>query len=93
MNFRAEAVSDTSIQLSWDPPRQENIIKFDLHYREGEHGKEVKDKEPRYHCTESIFIVIYMYCIGFSFNITTILFKPLDFKPQYFNNKTVLTAE
>ncbi|XP_041086564.1 receptor-type tyrosine-protein phosphatase S-like isoform X15 [Polyodon spathula] len=42
MNFRAEAVSDTSIQLSWDPPRQENIIKFDLHYREGEHGKEIQ---------------------------------------------------
>uniref|UniRef100_A0A8C4TN33 protein-tyrosine-phosphatase n=1 Tax=Erpetoichthys calabaricus TaxID=27687 RepID=A0A8C4TN33_ERPCA len=41
MNFRAEALSDTSIRLSWDPPRQENIIKYDLHYKEGEHGQEI----------------------------------------------------
>ncbi|XP_039623041.1 LOW QUALITY PROTEIN: receptor-type tyrosine-protein phosphatase S [Polypterus senegalus] len=41
MNFRSEALSDTSIRLSWDPPRQENIIKYDLHYKEGEHGQEI----------------------------------------------------
>ena len=41
MNFRAEAKSETSIGLSWSPPRQESIIKYELLFREGEHGKEV----------------------------------------------------
>uniref|UniRef100_A0A8B9WYC2 Receptor-type tyrosine-protein phosphatase S n=1 Tax=Bos mutus grunniens TaxID=30521 RepID=A0A8B9WYC2_BOSMU len=41
MNFRAEAKSETSIGLSWSPPRQESIIKYELLYREGDHGREV----------------------------------------------------
>ncbi|XP_038596551.1 receptor-type tyrosine-protein phosphatase S isoform X3 [Tachyglossus aculeatus] len=41
MNFRAEAKSETSIGLSWSPPRQESVVKYELYYREGEHGKEV----------------------------------------------------
>uniref|UniRef100_A0A7N5KIB7 protein-tyrosine-phosphatase n=1 Tax=Ailuropoda melanoleuca TaxID=9646 RepID=A0A7N5KIB7_AILME len=30
MNFRAEAKSETSIGLSWSPPRQDSIIKYEL---------------------------------------------------------------
>uniref|UniRef100_G3SPU3 protein-tyrosine-phosphatase n=1 Tax=Loxodonta africana TaxID=9785 RepID=G3SPU3_LOXAF len=40
MNFRAEAKSETSIGLSWSPPRQESIIKYELLFREGDHGRE-----------------------------------------------------
>ncbi|XP_016159942.1 PREDICTED: receptor-type tyrosine-protein phosphatase S isoform X3 [Ficedula albicollis] len=47
MNFRAEAKTETSIVLSWSPPRQEIIVKYELLYREGEHSKEVlKNFEP-----------------------------------------------
>ena len=42
MNFRAEAKSETSIGLSWSPPRQESIIKYELLFREGDHGREVR---------------------------------------------------
>ncbi|XP_023394362.1 receptor-type tyrosine-protein phosphatase S [Pteropus vampyrus] len=41
MNFRAEAKSETSIGLSWSPPRQESVIKYELLFREGDHGREV----------------------------------------------------
>lgn len=41
MNFRAEAKSETSIGLSWSPPRLESIIKYELLFREGDHGREV----------------------------------------------------
>ncbi|NXG56600.1 PTPRS phosphatase, partial [Hemiprocne comata] len=41
MNFRAEAKTETSIVLSWSPPRQEIIVKYELLYKEAEHGKEV----------------------------------------------------
>uniref|UniRef100_A0A452RIY3 protein-tyrosine-phosphatase n=1 Tax=Ursus americanus TaxID=9643 RepID=A0A452RIY3_URSAM len=41
MNFRAEAKSETSIGLSWSPPRQDSIIKYELLFREGDHGREV----------------------------------------------------
>ncbi|XP_064238114.1 receptor-type tyrosine-protein phosphatase S isoform X13 [Aotus nancymaae] len=41
MNLRAEAKSETSITLSWSPPRQESIIKYELLFREGDHGREV----------------------------------------------------
>lgn len=41
MNFRAEAKSETSIGLSWSAPRQESIVKYELLFREGDHGREV----------------------------------------------------
>ncbi|KAL4679725.1 hypothetical protein H8959_009375 [Pygathrix nigripes] len=41
MNLRAEARSETSITLTWSPPRQESIIKYELLFREGDHGREV----------------------------------------------------
>ncbi|XP_054960018.1 receptor-type tyrosine-protein phosphatase S isoform X8 [Pan paniscus] len=41
MNLRAEARSETGITLSWSPPRQESIIKYELLFREGDHGREV----------------------------------------------------
>uniref|UniRef100_A0A663F9M0 Receptor-type tyrosine-protein phosphatase S n=1 Tax=Aquila chrysaetos chrysaetos TaxID=223781 RepID=A0A663F9M0_AQUCH len=47
MNFRAEAKTETSIVLSWSPPRQEIIVKYELLYKEGDHGREVpKNFEP-----------------------------------------------
>ncbi|XP_078070244.1 receptor-type tyrosine-protein phosphatase delta isoform X11 [Mustelus asterias] len=39
-NFKAEPKSDTSIMLSWTPPRQDTIIRYELYYREREYGKE-----------------------------------------------------
>nr|XP_004655038.1 receptor-type tyrosine-protein phosphatase S isoform X20 [Jaculus jaculus] len=41
MNLRAEAKSETSIGLSWSPPRQESVIKYELLFREGDRGREV----------------------------------------------------
>ncbi|KAL0611836.1 Receptor-type tyrosine-protein phosphatase S [Plecturocebus cupreus] len=41
MNLRAEARSETSISLSWSPPRQDSIVKYELLFREGDHGREV----------------------------------------------------
>ncbi|XP_071584008.1 receptor-type tyrosine-protein phosphatase S isoform X15 [Heliangelus exortis] len=41
MNFRAEAKTETSIILSWSPPRQEIIVKYELLYKEADHGKEM----------------------------------------------------
>uniref|UniRef100_A0A452TWP1 protein-tyrosine-phosphatase n=1 Tax=Ursus maritimus TaxID=29073 RepID=A0A452TWP1_URSMA len=46
MNFRAEAKSETSIGLSWSPPRQDSIIKYELLFREGDHGREVNGIPP-----------------------------------------------
>lgn len=40
MNFRAEAKSESTILLTWSPPRQEIIVKYELLYRD-EHGTEV----------------------------------------------------
>ncbi|CAM9891763.1 unnamed protein product [Lampetra planeri] len=40
ISFKAEAESDTSMLLSWLPPRQENILKYELLYREGDTGPE-----------------------------------------------------
>ncbi|KAM6040118.1 receptor-type tyrosine-protein phosphatase S isoform 3-T5 [Theristicus caerulescens] len=41
MNFQAEAKTETSIVLSWSPPRQEIIVKYELLYKEGDRGREV----------------------------------------------------
>ncbi|XP_078525688.1 receptor-type tyrosine-protein phosphatase S isoform X1 [Lissotriton helveticus] len=41
MNFRAEAKTETSIMLTWSPPRQESVISYELYYKEGPHGKEI----------------------------------------------------
>ncbi|XP_069072076.1 receptor-type tyrosine-protein phosphatase S isoform X3 [Pleurodeles waltl] len=41
MNFRAEAKTETSIMLTWSPPRQESVISYELYYKEGLHGKEI----------------------------------------------------
>ncbi|XP_069505437.1 receptor-type tyrosine-protein phosphatase S isoform X3 [Ambystoma mexicanum] len=41
MNFRAEAKTETSIVLTWSPPRQESIVAYELYYKEGAHGKEM----------------------------------------------------
>ncbi|XP_060038056.1 receptor-type tyrosine-protein phosphatase S [Erinaceus europaeus] len=41
MNFRAEAKSETSISLSWSPPRQETVTKYELVFREGDAGTEI----------------------------------------------------
>uniref|UniRef100_A0A452RF98 protein-tyrosine-phosphatase n=1 Tax=Ursus americanus TaxID=9643 RepID=A0A452RF98_URSAM len=48
MNFRAEAKSETSIGLSWSPPRQDSIIKYELLFREGDHGREVPRGTPHF---------------------------------------------
>uniref|UniRef100_A0A8C5M2F3 Receptor-type tyrosine-protein phosphatase S n=1 Tax=Leptobrachium leishanense TaxID=445787 RepID=A0A8C5M2F3_9ANUR len=40
LNFKAEAESETSILLSWSPPRSDTISNYELYYKEGEHGEE-----------------------------------------------------
>ncbi|OCU00269.1 hypothetical protein XELAEV_1800603114mg, partial [Xenopus laevis] len=40
MNFRAEAKSETSVGLTWSPPRQDSIVKYELIYKEAERGNE-----------------------------------------------------
>lgn len=47
MNFRAEAKTETSIVLSWSPPRQEIIVKYELLYKEGDRSKEVSPEQSR----------------------------------------------
>lgn len=47
MNFRAEAKTETSIVLSWSPPRQEIIVKYELLYKEGDRSKEVSPEWSR----------------------------------------------
>ncbi|XP_044124279.1 receptor-type tyrosine-protein phosphatase S isoform X9 [Bufo gargarizans] len=42
MNFRAEAKSETSISLTWSPPRQDSIVKYEVCYKEGERGSEIR---------------------------------------------------
>ncbi|XP_041419916.1 receptor-type tyrosine-protein phosphatase S isoform X26 [Xenopus laevis] len=40
LNFKAEPESETSILLSWTPPRSDTISSYDLYYKEGEHAEE-----------------------------------------------------
>lgn len=41
LNFKAEPESETSILLSWTPPRSDTIASYELVYKDGEHGEEV----------------------------------------------------
>ncbi|XP_072008636.1 receptor-type tyrosine-protein phosphatase delta isoform X31 [Engystomops pustulosus] len=40
LNFKAEAESETSILLSWTPPRSDTISSYKLYYKEGDHSEE-----------------------------------------------------
>uniref|UniRef100_A0A8C3CB15 Receptor-type tyrosine-protein phosphatase S n=1 Tax=Cairina moschata TaxID=8855 RepID=A0A8C3CB15_CAIMO len=40
LNFKAEPESETSILLSWTPPRSDTISSYELIYKDGEHGEE-----------------------------------------------------
>ncbi|KAG8455154.1 hypothetical protein GDO86_001382 [Hymenochirus boettgeri] len=40
LNFKAEPESETSILLSWTPPRSDTISSYDLYYKEGDHTEE-----------------------------------------------------
>ncbi|XP_053321944.1 receptor-type tyrosine-protein phosphatase delta [Spea bombifrons] len=40
LNFKAEPESETSILLSWTPPRSDTIEKYELYYKEGDHSEE-----------------------------------------------------
>lgn len=44
LNFKAEPESETSILLSWTPPRSDTISSYELVYKDGEHGEEVSGK-------------------------------------------------
>ncbi|XP_018413035.1 PREDICTED: receptor-type tyrosine-protein phosphatase delta isoform X14 [Nanorana parkeri] len=41
LNFKAEAESETSILLSWFPPRSDTISSYELYYREGDQAEEL----------------------------------------------------
>ncbi|XP_042311399.1 receptor-type tyrosine-protein phosphatase delta isoform X41 [Sceloporus undulatus] len=52
LNFKAEPESETSILLSWTPPRSDTISNYDLVYKDGEHGEEQRisiDPATSYH--------------------------------------------
>ncbi|XP_068091264.1 receptor-type tyrosine-protein phosphatase delta isoform X19 [Hyperolius riggenbachi] len=40
LNFKAEAESETSILLSWTPPRSDTISSYELYYKEGDQTEE-----------------------------------------------------
>eukprot|EP00072_Mus_musculus_P073801 XP_017175564.1 PREDICTED: receptor-type tyrosine-protein phosphatase delta isoform X34 [Mus musculus] len=40
LNFKAEPESETSILLSWTPPRSDTIASYELVYRDGDQGEE-----------------------------------------------------
>ncbi|XP_070650665.1 receptor-type tyrosine-protein phosphatase delta isoform X16 [Bos indicus] len=40
LNFKAEPESETSILLSWTPPRSDTIASYELVYKDGERGEE-----------------------------------------------------
>ncbi|KAM6169180.1 receptor-type tyrosine-protein phosphatase delta isoform 11-T11 [Rhynchocyon petersi] len=40
LNFKAEPESETSILLSWTPPRSDTIANYELVFKDGEHGEE-----------------------------------------------------
>ncbi|XP_036033038.1 receptor-type tyrosine-protein phosphatase delta isoform X36 [Onychomys torridus] len=40
LNFKAEPESETSILMSWTPPRSDTIASYELVYRDGEQGEE-----------------------------------------------------
>ncbi|XP_008053003.1 receptor-type tyrosine-protein phosphatase delta isoform X4 [Carlito syrichta] len=40
LNFKAEPESETSILLSWTPPRSDTIASYELVYKDGEHREE-----------------------------------------------------
>ncbi|XP_010281062.1 PREDICTED: receptor-type tyrosine-protein phosphatase delta, partial [Phaethon lepturus] len=40
LNFKAEPESETSILLSWTPPRSDTVSSYELVYKDGEHGEE-----------------------------------------------------
>ncbi|XP_055485924.1 receptor-type tyrosine-protein phosphatase delta isoform X3 [Psammomys obesus] len=46
LNFKAEPESETSILLSWTPPRSDTIASYELVYRDGEQGEERVTIEP-----------------------------------------------
>lgn len=47
LNFKAEPESETSILLSWTPPRSDTISSYELVYKDGEHGEEVSEETIR----------------------------------------------
>ncbi|XP_067320514.1 receptor-type tyrosine-protein phosphatase delta isoform X42 [Anolis sagrei] len=52
LNFKAEPESETSILLSWTPPRSDTISNYDLVFKDGEHGEEQRisiDPATSYH--------------------------------------------
>ncbi|XP_072260348.1 receptor-type tyrosine-protein phosphatase delta isoform X4 [Pyxicephalus adspersus] len=43
LNFKAEAESETSILLSWTPPRSDTILNYELYYKEGDQAEELSN--------------------------------------------------
>uniref|UniRef100_A0A674KD89 Receptor-type tyrosine-protein phosphatase S n=1 Tax=Terrapene triunguis TaxID=2587831 RepID=A0A674KD89_9SAUR len=45
LNFKAEPESETSILLSWTPPRSDTISSYELVYKDGDQGEEVNENQ------------------------------------------------
>ncbi|OXB53612.1 hypothetical protein ASZ78_013319 [Callipepla squamata] len=87
LNFKAEPESETSILLSWTPPRSDTISSYELVYKDGEHGEEVSKNIAHLLYSFFIFILlsfIYFYFYFFFcsfFSITPILSLKSSFNP------------
>ncbi|XP_066491388.1 receptor-type tyrosine-protein phosphatase S isoform X3 [Tiliqua scincoides] len=90
MNFRAEAKSENTILLTWSPPRQEIIVKYELLYRD-ENGMEfsrtfdpvtsftVKDLKPN---TEYVFQLAARSTLGLGAHTPEVRERTLQSKPS-----------
>lgn len=41
-NLHAEAKSETTISLTWTPPHHHSIVRYEVYYKEGERGHEIR---------------------------------------------------
>lgn len=90
MNFQAEAKSENTILLTWSPPRQEIIVKYELLYKD-EHGMEfsrtfdpvtsftVKDLKPN---TEYVFQLAARSGFGLGAHTPEVRERTLQSKPS-----------
>ncbi|CAI5798873.1 receptor-type tyrosine-protein phosphatase S isoform X9 [Podarcis lilfordi] len=91
MNFRAEAKSDSSILLTWSPPRQDIILKYELVFKDATQAKSetrtfdpvtsftVRDLKPN---TEYVFKLAARSALGIGAETPEVRERTLQAKPS-----------
>uniref|UniRef100_I3N3P5 protein-tyrosine-phosphatase n=1 Tax=Ictidomys tridecemlineatus TaxID=43179 RepID=I3N3P5_ICTTR len=93
MNLRAEAKSETSIGLSWSPPRQESIIKYELLFREGDRGREDRYTAAGVHKGATyVFRLAARSRGGLGEEAAEVLISPKNFKVKMVTKTSVLLS-